>query len=159
MILQDLIDYCRAAAIADSLLAGEEANYRYICRSYSKAFSTPLHEVYKLDPEEVVRTFFEDQMDAKDIEKELDALLDVIYELEDPNYTSEKRDELEQFIKQSEEEERERVAKKKPIHPGLRYESEVSLKNTPENEPSKDPEKPTGGFLDLSYLADQDSEG
>lgn len=159
MTLQDIIDYCRAAAIADALYAGEEANYRYICRQYSKTFFTPLHLVYSLDPEEVVRAYFEDQMDARDVDKEIDSLLDAIYELEDPNYTSEKREELNDFIKEAEEQERKRVASNKPIHPSLRFESEVSLKNTSEKPPEPSTEKPTGGFINLSYLADNDNEG
>lgn len=158
MTLQDIIDYCRAVAIADSLSAGEEANYRYICRQYSKTFSTPLDQVYDMDPEEVCRAFFEDQMDSRDIEKDLETLLDIIYELEDPDYAHEKHKELKDFMKNAEEEERQRIAQKKPIHPGLRYESEVSLKNTTEDPPSQKKE-PTGGFINLSYLADSDNEG
>lgn len=159
MNLQDIVDCARAMAIADSLAAGEEANWRYICRHYSKTFHTPLHLVYELSPEEVIRAFFEDQMDSRDVEKELDTIMDSIYELEDPNYDASKREELTDFIKEAEEEERERIAAKKPIHPALAKENEVSLKNASQDTPESDPERPTGGSINLSYLADNDNEG
>lgn len=159
MTLQDIVDYCRALAIADSLSAGEVANWRYMCRQYSKAFHTPLHLVLEMEPEHVILAFFEDQMDRKDVDDEVENLLDSIYELEDPNYTAEKRSELDGFIKEAEREERERVKANKPIHPALRAENEVSLKNTPESPVEPTPDKPTGGHIDLSYLADNDNEG
>lgn len=159
MNLKDLIDYCQAAAIADALSAGEEANYRYICRHYSKTFSTPLHIVFKLNPEDVVMAFFEDQMDNKDIDKDLENILDRVYELADPTYTAAKKEELSDFIKQAEAEEADRVAKKKPIHPGMKRDDEVSLKNTPEIPTKELHENPTGGSIDLSYLSSSDNEG
>jgi|GEM_PF-4709127 len=159
MRLQDLIDYCQAVAIADSLTAGEEANYRYICRNYSKTFNTPLHVVYTLEPEDVIRAFFEDQMDTRDTEKDIENILDKIYELEDPDYVKVKKKEIDNFIKQAEEEERQRLAAKKPIHPGIRFESEVSLKNTPEVFSEEGFKNPTGGSIDLSYLSESDNEG
>lgn len=158
MRLQGLIDFCQAVAIADSLTAGEETNYRYICRHYSKTFHTPLHVVYTLDPEDVIRAFFEDQMDARDTEKDIESILDRIYELEDPNYVKAKKTEVSEFIKLAEKEERERIAAKKPIHPGMRFESEVSLENTSEVASKEGFENPTGGSIDLSYLSDSDSE-
>lgn len=158
MTLQDIIDYCRASAIADSLNAGEEANYRYICRQYSKTFFTPLHLVYDLDPEMICRAFFEHQMDQRDAEKELENLLDTIYELEDPNYTAEKREELTDFIKEAEKQERDRIAKGKPIHPGIKREDEVTLKSATEPTVKSKKELPSQGSINLSYLAENENE-
>lgn len=157
--LNEILDYARAAAIADALDSTEEANYRYICRQYSKTYHTPLQQVYELDFEEVARAFFESQLDGRDLEKDLEGLLDVIYEIEDPDYIAEKRKDLDDFIEQAEEEERQRVAKKKAIHPGIAKEEQVTLKNTPEIPSKEGFENPTGGSVNLSYLADSENEG
>lgn len=154
--LQDIIDFARAQAIADALHPTEESNWRGICRAYSRTYHTPLHLVYEMPPEEVALAFFENQMDDMDVDKELESLLDTIYAIEDPEYAAQKKAELDDFIEQAEEEERERLKKGKPIHPALRKENEVSLKNAPETLP--EPDLPTGGSIDLSYLEDDENE-
>jgi hypothetical protein len=158
-----IIHYARATAIADALAPDEEANWRTICRGYSKNFHTPLHLVLAMDPEYVARAYFEDQMDDMDTDKEIDNLLDIIYTIEDPSYESEKREDLKDFMRETEKQELERLKAKKPIHPGLKAEDEVSTKNTPEKITPEvplheRPDRPTSGGINLAYLSDNDSE-
>lgn len=155
IVLQDLIDLCRAQSIANALYGGEDATWRYICREYSRTFHTPLHIVKQLEPEEVILEFFSNQMDDVKADDQLDSLLDQIYTLEDPNYAKEVRDELRNFMKQAEAEEEARVKSGKAIHPAIKREDEVSLKapeSTPDPEPSQLQDRPSGGSVDLSYF-------
>lgn len=147
----DLLNYCKAQAILNTLEATEESVWRSMCREYSRAFYTPLHLVLQMDMEEVMLAVFENQLAEYDSDKDLEALLDKIYVLENPAYEKQKQEELEEFIDKAEMEEQERLKSGKPIHPTLR--GETTLKNTPENgEPPKE-NKPTGGSVNLAYLA------
>lgn len=40
------------------------SSYRKICRMYSREFSTPLHEVMEMPEEVILRTYYEDQIQA-----------------------------------------------------------------------------------------------
>lgn len=152
--LSDILDYTRAQAIADALQPTEESNWRKICRDYSKKFYTPLDKVLVMAPEEVCLAFFEDQMDERDVEKELDAIMDTIYSIEDPEYESEKKAELSDFMKEAEREEEERIKAGRAIHPALKAENEVSIKNTPD----VPEDAPKGGSVNFAYLADHEEE-
>lgn len=152
MDFKSLTEYCQALALASKLSPDEEAVWRYMCRTYSKKFSTPLQEVMELDPEHVILSVYEEQLDELDPEEHVEKMLDMVYALEDPEYEAQKANELEEFIAQAEEEEIERVKNKKPIHRALRYESEVSLKNLPDPEPKS-------GSINLAYLEREEAEG
>jgi hypothetical protein len=159
MDFKELTEYCQALALASKLSPDEAAVWRYMCRTYSRKFSTPLAQVIEMDPEHVILNVYEDQMDELDTEENLEKFLDIVYGLEDPEYEAQKRSELDEFISKAEAEEQERVKKKKPIHPALRFESEVSTKNTSENEEVLPPNTPQGGSINLSYLAKEETEG
>lgn len=152
---KDLTEYCQALAVAGKLSPDEESVWRYFCRVYSQKFNTPLVQVLEMEPEHVILNVYESQMDDLDTDENLDRMLDIIYGLEDPEYEASKKEELNSFIEQAEKEEKERLSKNKPIHPALRYESEVSLKNTPENEAATK-EAPKSGGINLAYLAKEE---
>ena len=97
---------------------------------------------------------FESQLDLFDEEKDLDALLEQIYRIEDPNYEEEKDKELQGFMARVAEEERERIRLGKPIHKGLLKETELG--STSEKLPTK--ELPKSGGINLSYLEKMDAE-
>lgn len=148
----DFLDYCRAEALASKFEPTEDSIFRSLCREYSKKFHTPLHVVYTLDPVDVIVNIYEDQLgdiDLDDLES-LESLLDVLYSLADPNYTAEKKKEFDDFAKQAELEEEERLALGKPIHPALKDENSLSRLGNEENK------KPTSGGIDLSYLENEE---
>lgn len=142
MTTQEFIEYCKAIALESALAPSEEATWRYICRQYSQKFYTPLHEVFKLDPELVLVNVFEQGLDDRDVEEEIEVILEDIYRLQDPNYEVNNAEYLKQVDERILREEEERQAKinknKKPA--------------------PKTDDKPKGGFLDLSYLEKIDQE-
>lgn len=147
--LKDIVDLCKAQAIANAFSADESAMWRWFCRSYSKAFHTPLAQVLEMDPEHVVLHFYEDKFDQTDVEEELESLLDQLDELENPDYDRNKQKELKDFIKKAEAEERARVAAGKPIHPAmLKDRGGLQLA----------PEMPTSGSINLSYLEQEEMQ-
>lgn len=150
---KDLADYCQALALANKLHPTDEAIYRSFCRQYSRSFHTPLHQVLDLDPIVVMTAIYEDQLEEISLDDNMEQIMDLIYQLEDPEYAQQKRDELKQFIKDSEEEEEERIEMGKPIHRALADENEVSLKkDTSEVPPTPNKKLPQGGGINLSYL-------
>lgn len=147
--LKDLLEFCQAQALANKLYPDDEALWRSICRDYSKTFSTPYHEVLDMPPELVMLAYYESQYDDVDVEENVDKMLDIIYGLEDPEYSKQKKAEIDTFIEQAEEEERARLKAKKPIHPAMKAESTL----IPETS------GPSQGSIDLSYLEKEDNEG
>jgi len=162
MSFKALVEHAKAVAMADKLQPNELSEYMFICRQYSKNFNTPLHVVMNdLDPEHVILTFFQNQYDDLDTDEHMEDILDMIYEMRDPNYSREKREELKEFIKQAKREEKARIAAGKPIHPSMKSD-EVNLKtpvtkNTSQKEAPGAVELPTGGSIDLSRF-NQDRE-
>lgn len=156
MEFKELLDYCKAQAIANTLEGNELTVWRSICRSYSQKFHTPLHLVYDMDPEEVMLAEFEDQLDGFK-EEDVESILEEIYMLDDPDYESSKRTELKNFIEMAEEEEAERLRLGKPIHKAMK--EETSIPETLPEKPKKSKEnKPSGGSINLAYLEKMDSQ-
>lgn len=157
MDFKELLDYCKAQAILNTLEGSELSVWRNICRSYSRKFATPLHMCLNGDipMEDILLAEFEDQLSDFDEEKDLDSVLDKIYALEDPEYEKEKANELEEFIDKAEAEEEERLKKGKPIHSSMK--NEPSLKTLPENAPKLEENKPTRGGVDLSYMESEEN--
>lgn len=153
---RDLLEYVQAVAIAEKVHPTDEGLWRYICRNYSKKFNTPLHEVIKMDPEFVMLHYYEDQVDAIDTEDDLERILDIIYTLEDPEYERQKEKDVEDFIKESEEQEEERIKAGKPIHPAMKNDSiEKALLG---KETKVEEKQPLGGQIDLSYLEEEEMQ-
>jgi hypothetical protein len=154
----DLLQSLRAQSIADLVVPDEAAIWRQYCRKYSKTFHTPLHAVFELDPEHVVLSVLEDNLEnagGENLDENIDDLLERIYAIEDPNYESMKAAELAEIDKQIEEEEAERVRLNKPLHAKLQ---KILPENTLlENKKPEAPKIPPSGGINLSYLAEQDS--
>lgn len=153
MEFNDLAEYCQAKALADKLHYTDEASWRSFCRRYSKLFHTPLHVVETLDAATVLLAVYEEQLDDVDLDNNMEVILDMIYTLEDPEYAKQKKDELKQFIKDSEDEEEERQKTGRPIHKLLADENKASRQKTLlETPPTLDPKLPHSGGINLSYL-------
>lgn len=150
----DILEYCQAIALANKLEPDDAAIYRKFCRAYSKKFSTPLPEVLKLDAEHVMLTMFEDELEGVDLEnvEKVESLLDILYGMADPEYEGKKKEELDDFMEDAMEEERERLAEKKTVVQHL-----SKKKKTPEKEKPK--ELPKAGGINLQYLEESENEG
>lgn len=145
MELKDLLETAQALALANKLAPNEEAAWNRVARAYSKTFHTPLHEVVKLDPEQVALAYYEEQMESWKEDEHMEDILDLIYGLQDPNYDANKEKELREQYKRIEEEEAIRIADGRAIHHSL--EKKAPTEKT----------LPKGGSLDLSYMGDKES--
>jgi len=149
----ELLEYCRIEAIASKMAPTEDSIYRSICRDYSEMFHTPLHQVLEMDPMHVVLNVYEKQAEGMDIEdyQKLELIMDTILGIEDPNYEAKKSKEQEEFDRQAELEEEERIKAGRPVY-------QAKKKTLPANENPADKKLPTGGSINLDYLAKQDRE-
>lgn len=145
-----IIETCRAEAIASKLSPTSQSDWRYFCRQYSEKFSTPLHVVLEMDPEFVILHVYESRTDSMNIEEDIEFMMENIYAMEDPEYYSEQKKEQDEFVRKIEEEEEERLRLGEPI-PGVKKKvsDEASIPDPPQD-------LPTEGYLNLSYLEDQD---
>lgn len=161
MEFKDLLDYCQAQAIANTLENTELSVWRSLCRSYSKKFATPLHLCLDgtIPMEEILLAVFEDQLDDFDEEKDLENMLDTIYSMEDPTYEKQKKHELAEFIEKAEKEEEERLAAGRPIHRALKGEAGEASISSEETLPKKEKPKelPKSGGINLSYLENEEN--
>lgn len=152
--LKDLLEYCQAEAIANRMNPTEESLWRYFCREYSEKFFTPLYLVLEMDPEHVLLHVYEkrsENMDLEDYQK-LEAVLDTIKSMRDPNYEDTKQKEQDEFDRQAELEEEERIKANKPVY-------QPKPKKTLSKKVEEPVEKrPTQGSINLDYLSRQDSE-
>ena len=152
MDFKELIDTCQIAAIDSLLNSTESSVYRSMCRSYSKSFSTPLHLVLEMDPEHVMLNVYEDQLDGYDLDdmEKVSNLLESILQIEDPTYFASKKQDDEDFAKQAELEEEERIKSGRPI-PGFKKSLLSKPVETEEN-------RPQGGSVNFDYLSKLDKE-
>lgn len=96
-------------AIASVLDRDQEFYYRSICRAYSQAFHTPLHEVFDLPQEIVLTNYFEhaaDQLSEEDLEETVERILN-------PDKTEEEEEDIQRFIGKVLEEDKLLKSKKK----------------------------------------------
>lgn len=160
---KDLLEYCQAEAIASRVSPTEDSVWRNLCRQYSKKFHTPLSLVLEMDPEHVILNVYEDQAEEMELEdyQKLEHVLDIIKGIEDPNYEAAKAAEQDEFDRQAELEEEERIKSGKAVHPALQRKLNEKLAADKAKAEGKEPEpeKPKQGFIDLSYLSKGDSEG
>lgn len=145
---QDLLTACQAEAIDSVLNPTEEYIYRKMCRSYSIKFNTPLHEVYKLGISHIARNIFETMYEDIDLEEDIEQLLMTIKKIENPNYSAEDDEELDDFVKKIEEQEKQK--KKNPPK------KKTIIKTLETQKVKKDELK--SGSINLGYLESLESE-
>lgn len=150
MDFKDLLDLYKSEAINNTISVNEISVWRSICRSYSKKFSTPLHLCLDgtIPMEDILLAEFEEQLSDFDADKDLEAMLDQIYALEDPEYEKSKQDELEEFMEKAERDEEKRIKLGKPIHKEMKQETSL---------PAAPPKNlPKSGGINLSYLSKEE---
>lgn len=139
----DLIQHAELLAISVAISPTEESIYNIRCREYSDRFSTPLHLVYDLDPLFVIRNLFEDRFRPSEIQEEIPELLEKLYQIKDPTYTSMSKQDTEDMVDNVLNREIRRLAKKKDPWTGEVQKPSV-VKNT-SGEEVKEPPKKSGG--------------
>jgi formate dehydrogenase maturation protein FdhE len=110
----DLFEICRLRAIALAIDPTTESIYRMRCREYSEKYHTPLHIVEKeLDPMFVLGHLYEVQYSPKVVDEELNAILEELYKIKDPNYAPMSKEELEDMVDAVMNKEIKRLSKNK----------------------------------------------
>jgi hypothetical protein len=155
IFLNEIIESCKAEAIAGRLAPNEVNEWRYYCREYSKTFHTPLHVVLTMPPEQVILPFFEEQLGKKNLSEpdQFEAIVEEIRRLQDPNYDENKEKSEDDYVKGIEAWEAERVRKGAPIPRPNKKKKKVEAE-----EPEPVPETRKQGFVDLSRFAHETEE-
>jgi hypothetical protein len=150
---KELLEYCQVEAISSKVSPTEESVWRSLCRDYSIKFHTPLMDVLLLDPEHVVLNVYELQAETMDTDdyQRLERIMDTLLGIEDPNYEAKKNKEQEEFDRQAELEEEERIKAGRPVY-------QPKKKTLLKNDEVTQKKLPTGGMVNLDYLSKQDSE-
>lgn len=150
---KELLEYCQVEAISSKVSPTEESVWRSLCRDYSIKFHTPLMDVLLLDPEHVVLNVYELQAETMDTDdyQRLERIMDTLLGIEDPNYEAKKNKEQEEFDRQAELEEEERIKSGRPVY-------QPKKKTLLKNDEVTQKKLPTGGMVNLDYLSKQDSE-
>lgn len=150
MNLKEVIDYSQIVAMADKLAPTETSIWITICRFFSKNYNTPLQDIIdgKVDPELVCYVYYADQLENLDEDEDLEKMMDIVNGITDPAYRKAKEAELEEFIKDIEEEERERVKSKTSLTKFL------IKKQKKKKQPPK--EMPKSGGINLAYLSKEE---
>jgi hypothetical protein len=153
MPFKALLDHAQAQAIVNTLENSETAVWRSICRSYSVKFSTPLHLCLDgtIAAEDILLAVFEEQLRDFNQEKDIESLIESIERIKDPSYERKKAKETDDFVKEAELEEKERLRKGEAI-PHASTEKTLFDSNRPA-------EKPKAGGVDFSDTKDEEREG
>lgn len=94
----DFFELSTLKAINSALDPTLESIWRMRCRSYSQQFHTPLHEVYNLDPMDVLLALAEERYTPSVAADEPEELLDILCKMKDPNYRKISQEETEDLV-------------------------------------------------------------
>jgi|ERR1700677_765267 len=148
--INDVIDFCRAEALAGKLHPTEVSDWRWFCREYSKTFHTPLHFVMnELEAEHVILCVLEEGLDSKRLSKreDFETIIEELRRLEDPEYEHNKEKEIEDWTAGIEDWEADRLKKGAPLpRKGAKQEPVEPIKT----------QMPKEGGINLSYLAEEE---
>lgn len=148
----EVVEYCKAEALAGVFYRTDSSDWRWFCRQYSEMFGVPPFQVEQLPPEHVILYVFEKQLEQYDLEKheDLQALIEQVHRIEDPNYDENQEQEIQDFIAAAEAYELVRKKKGKKM-PDLNA-------RIAKIEQKKLAEPPKQGMINLSYLEEHDSK-
>lgn len=143
----DLMDLAEAYAIEAKLNPSEDSLWRSLERKYSKAFSTPLHQVADLDPTYVLNALYENSLEEYKLkdDEDLNEVIEILNRLQDPNYDAANEAEELEYNKQALKEEEERLAKR------------VARKAKKHAELTKPAIDPIKGGVNLAYLSESEA--
>ncbi len=101
-----------------------------------------------LNPDHVILSFYENKIEEMDLSQQenLQRLFKMISIIEDPNYEENEEKDVDEFLRQAEEEEETKI-KKKASEKTLLYKKELESKK-----------EPLQGFINLEYLENSENE-
>jgi hypothetical protein len=109
-----LMELSQLRAINCAIEPSRDSLWREKCREYSVRFFTPLHIVINdLDPMFILQALYEEQFSRFIVEEELEEILEKLYTVRDPDYTSVSKEELEELVDNVLNKEIARKSKKK----------------------------------------------
>src|SRR4051812_39459391 len=85
-------DTAHAEAIREKISPTNSGMWRSICRAYSTKYATPLHEVLQMDPEFIFQHHYETELEAVDLEDNIEAFQRMLRMIEDPNFVQEEQE-------------------------------------------------------------------
>jgi hypothetical protein len=148
MNFYDLFELSQLKAIQVALEPTLESVWRIRCREYSEKFCTPLHLVMnELDPQMVLQALYEEKYQPSEIDGEIDGILEMLYKIKDPNYSSISKEDLEDLVDSVLNKEIKRLSKKKKT---------TEEKITSEKQPISAP-KTKSGSMNFSEIEKIDS--
>jgi hypothetical protein len=155
--LREIVEFCKADALAYRLMPSEVSDYRYFCREYSKMFHTPLHIVFTLPPENVILAYFEEEFEKKNlsIDDDFDSVVEEVRRIEDPEYDATQEKEFSEFVEGIELFEEGRLARGDGIPNPRKKKVNAPPEATLDDEPN--PDLPKQGSIDMSRF-NQDEE-
>lgn len=108
-----ILELAEIRAINAALMPSAESMYRARCRQYSIMFHTPLHVVQELDPLFIIQSLQEEKYTYREVHDDLEGVLELLYRMKDPSYTSMSKEETENLVDAVLNKELERASKKK----------------------------------------------
>jgi hypothetical protein len=112
-------------AMANVVAPDDDYLYRKICRQYSTLFHTPLHIVFTLPPDEVLKFVYEYQLEQLE-EEDLDVAADRIVNPDD--YKNDEED-FDQYVKDIENQEKAKHQKKEAERAKVRDNAHMSTES------------------------------
>lgn len=147
-----LLELAEIRAINSALLPSAESMYRSRCRQYSIMFHTPLHVVQELDPLFVLQSLQEEKYTYKSVHEDIEGVLELLYTIKDPSYTSMSKEETENLVDAVLNKELERAARKKSV-------MEETYAKPAEQKPKPKPvPKPKSGSMSFGDLERSESD-
>jgi len=127
----DIYELSHIKAIGLAISPTPQSVWQMRCREYSQQFHTPLHVVMELDPQLILDSLYQSKYDPSVVEEDLEGLLEILYKIKDPNYSSISKEDLENLVDNVLNREIARAAKKKaPSLPEITSEIKASeIKN------------------------------
>lgn len=147
-----IFELAELRAINAALRPSAESMYRARCRQYSIMFHTPLHVVQELDPLFVIQSLQEEKYTYREVHDDLEGVLELLYKIKDPSYTTMSKEETENLVDAVLNKELERASKKKSV-------MEETYAKPVEKKPKPQP-KPKSGSMSFGDLerSEADSE-
>jgi hypothetical protein len=152
---EKLLNLCQIEAINHTLNPNEAYIWRKICRAFSEKFNVSLLEAEEMSPEYVLTHIMESRLESMDFEENIESIIEMIRKIEDPNYQDTEDASLDDFIKQAEAEEKDRLKKGEAIFGTDKARPKNSLL---ESELPEAKVEPTRGSINLEYLEKLDRE-
>ena len=131
MSFVNVLQAAQAQSLSDKLNPTEISVYEFYCREYSKTFHEPLSLVFTLNPEDVARQVYAEQLADWDKEERLPEIQDLVMALSDPEYDTKKERALREEMRKIVEDEEQRLLEGRAVHESLEKKKTLVDQNLP----------------------------